>query len=218
MRLAVSGSRTPSEAMDGSGGIIGILCRKRITDQDTDVMRRLLQGGSTASLAAAAVGLPARGLWYWWHPSPMRRTCAAWYIRGDWACSLPIPVRRAVLRRVPGTVPIGPSVVAVAGPGGPEEVGVFRRRASSAARAATARGLTGLHEVADLATLTALQDRADLAAALGDRHATAIDGLGRTDEATVPTTRAWLECAATRRRPRSGSSCTPTPCATVWRP
>lgn len=52
------------------------------------------------------------------------------------------------------------------------------------------RDLTGLHEVADLATLTAMQDCADLAATLGDRHAAAIDCLGRIAEATVATTRA----------------------------
>ena len=174
---------------------------ERAVDADADAVRRLLQGGSAASLAAVAAGLPASGLHVLVSPHPD-------------AAGLTGVVRRArvgvvsdteaetvaVVGRVPAALAEAPGPVGVAGPGGPEDVAALRRHAAAAARAARAHGRTGCVDVAEVATLAAQQDRGDLAALLVERHAAAIDGLGRGAEHAVSTVRAWLEhgCDAER--------------------
>ena len=76
----------------------------------------------------------------------------------------------------------------------------LRRQAAAAARAAQTHGRTGCVDVAEVATLAAQQDRGDLAALLVERHASAIDGLGRVADHTVATARAWLECRCDAER------------------
>jgi hypothetical protein len=173
----------------------------RGTDSDADAIRRLLQGGSAASLAAAAVGLPTTGLHVLVSPHPdlagltpaVRRTRVG-VVTDTRAETV------AVVRRVPAELASAAGPVGVAGPGSPEDVATLRRQAAAAARAAQAHGRTGCVDVADVATLAAQQDRGDLAALLVERHAPAIDGLRRGADHTVATVRAWLECGRDAER------------------
>ncbi|HEX2896137.1 MAG TPA: helix-turn-helix domain-containing protein [Marmoricola sp.] len=167
----------------------------RVADADADAVRRLLQGGSAASLAAAAAGLPTTGLQVLVSPHPDRagltragRRTRAGVVADTGAESV------AVVPRVPGALANAAGPVGVAGPGAPEDVVTLRRLAAATARAAQMHGRTGCVDVAEVPTLVAQQDRGDLAARLVERHAPAIDGLGRVADHVVATTRAWLEC------------------------
>ena len=106
----------------------------------------------------------------------------------------------AVVPRVPRGLASAAGPVGVAGPGTPEDVATLRRQAAAAARAAQTHGRTGCVDVAEVATLVAQQDRGDLAALLVERHAPAIDGLGRVADHAVATVRAWLECRGDAER------------------
>ncbi|MCB0909558.1 MAG: helix-turn-helix domain-containing protein [Nocardioidaceae bacterium] len=170
-------------------------------DKDADAVRRLLEGGSVASLAAAAAGLPATGLHVLVSPHPDRAGVASAVRRAGVGVVADTPAETvAVVRRVPAGLRSGAGPVGLAGPGTPEEVGNLRRHAAAAARAAQARGRSGCVDVAEVATLTAQQDRGDLAALLVERHAPAVDGLGRLAGHTVATVRAWLECGCDAQR------------------
>ncbi len=174
---------------------------ERATDRDADTVRRLLQGGSAASLAAAAAGLPATGLHVLVSPYPDRAglTRAVRRARAG-VVTTTAAEAVAVVRRLPGGLADAAGPVGVAGPGAPEDVATLRRQAAAAARAAQAHGRTGCIDVADVATLAAQQDRGDLAALLVERHASAINGLGRVAANTVATVRAWLECGCDAER------------------
>lgn len=173
----------------------------RATESDADSVRRLLQGGSAASLAAAAAGLPAAGLHVLVSPHPDRGGLTGVVRRTRSGVVTDNPAETvAVVRRLPGGLAQAAGPVGVAGPGTPQDVAVLYRQAAAAARAAQARGRTGCVDVADVATLAAQQDRGDLAALLVERHASAIDGLGRVADHTVATVRAWIECACDAER------------------
>lgn len=173
----------------------------RATDTGADTVRRLLQGGSAASLAAAAAGLPSTGLHVLVSPHPDRAGLARVVRRARGGVVTDTGAETvAVVRRVPGVLQSAAGPVGVAGPGTPEDVVTLRRRAAAAARAAQARGRTGCVDVAEVATLAAQQDRGDLAALLVERHASAIDALGRVADNTVATVRAWLECGCDTER------------------
>lgn len=174
---------------------------ERAIDTDADTVRRLLQGGSAASLAAAAAGLPATGLQVLVAPHPDAAGLTAAVRRARVGVVTDTEAETvAVVGRLPGGLADAPGPVGVAGPGRPEEAATLRRLAAAAARAAQTRGRTGTVDVAEVATLAAQQDRGDLAALLVERHAEAVDGLGRVADHTVATVRSWLQCGCDAER------------------
>ena len=174
---------------------------ERAIDTDADTVRRLLQGGSAASLAAAAAGLPATGLHVLVAPHPDAAGLTAAVRRARVGVVTDTEAETvAVVGRLPGGLADAPGPVGVAGPGRPEEAATLRRLAAAAARAAQTRGRTGTVDVAEVATLAAQQDRGDLAALLVERHAEAVDGLGRVADHTVATVRSWLQCGCDAER------------------
>lgn len=173
----------------------------RVSDGDADAIRRLLQGGSAASLAAAAAGLPSAGLHVLVSPHPDLADLTGAVRRSRVGVVTALPAETvAVVRRLPGGLADAAGPVGVAGPGSPEDVVTLRRHAAAAARAAQKHRRSGRVDVAEVATLAAQQDRGDLAALLVERHAAAIDSLGRLAEPSVDTVRAWLECACDAQR------------------
>lgn len=173
----------------------------RVADGDADAVRRLLQGGSAASLAAAAAGLPTTGLLVLVSPHPDLADLVTVVRRSRSGVATAMPAETvAVVRRLPGGLADAPGPVGVAGPGTPEDVVVLRRHAAAAARAAQTHGRAGCVDIAEVATLAAQQDRGDLAALLVERHSVAIDSLGRSAEPSVATVRAWLECGGDAQR------------------
>lgn len=180
-------------------------------DRETALLRRLLQGGSAAALAAAEADLLRGGtvavLVAVGPPLETRERLLAGLrgLRGvvagrDGADVVAVVRGEARHDDLATGLPELPAALGLAGPGLPEAVPVLRRLAGSASRAAAARGRVGVVPVTDIAGLTALQERADLAAALVDRHLAAVTGLGRVAEPTVHTVRTWLEwrCDADR--------------------
>jgi hypothetical protein len=168
--------------------------------RELELLGRLLQGGSSAAMAAAAANLPTHGLTVLVTPG------LAWTDAGAFVGSV-----RAMRPSVVGpdgddvvavvsrghaslTEPLqGREVVGAAGPGYCEDISVLRRLATAAAVAGVARGRTGVVHVAEVCGLAATYGRGDLAGALLDRHRDAVDALGRQGEAIVETTRTWLE-------------------------
>ncbi|MFD1828017.1 MULTISPECIES: PucR family transcriptional regulator [Mumia] len=169
-------------------------------DRDVEVMRRLLEGGSAATLAAAEAGLPyAGGLWVLVarHGDP-RATEALRLLRSDRAVSLSASLGDTVVavvssrpsaRRDAG----GDVVVGVAGPVGAEEVGTAHRLAVAAVPAAEAIGRTGPVHVSEVASVVAVLSRTDLTAALLTQHLAAWRELGPSAEPVALAVRAWLE-------------------------
>ena len=167
-----------------------------------ELLGRLLQGGSSAALAAAAGDLPTQGLTVLVAPG------RAW-TDGTALVNALRAVRPSVvgldgndvvgvMSRVPTTLPAplgGHEAVGAAGPGSAEDLPVLRRLATATAVAGAARARTGIVHVAEVSGLAATHGRGDLAGALLDRHRHAIDALGRQSESIVETTRTWLELA-----------------------
>jgi sugar diacid utilization regulator len=91
---------------------------------------------------------------------------------------------------VPSTVT---GLAGLAGPTGAEELAAARRLATNALAAAEATGRTGLVHAAEVATLAAINDRADLAAVLLDRHAATWAALGSAGEDVARAVCGWLE-------------------------
>jgi hypothetical protein len=157
--------------------------------RDAALVRRLLEGGSAAALAAAEAGLPVGdGLWV---------TVARPQERGRRGhppalSALLDGLQVTVLTRPPTASP-GGGLVGLAGPGDPEELGAVRRLAVAALAAAEAVGRTGVVHVGDVAALAAVQDRADLAAVLLERHQAAWTALGTGAEGVVRGVCAWLQ-------------------------
>lgn len=168
------------------------------TDREAEVVRRLLQGGSPAALAAGSVGLPLEGVVVLVasgagvRPRDLVRTLRRTRL-GVVAVERSDVV--AVLRQAPAALDVAVPV-GVAGPGRVEEVPALRRLALAAGRVGGERGRTGLVPVADVASGVAMLDRSDLAAALLARHGEGIDALGRQAGPVVATVRAWLEGGA----------------------
>jgi hypothetical protein len=172
----------------------------RTTGQDRPgrLLRRLLDGGAAAALAAAEAGLPTGALHVLVVPD----------VRGDRAAALVTAFRTrgaggaadGSVVGVVGTVTdelradLDGLACGVAGPGVAEEVPALRRLAAAAADVAREQGLSGPTPVADVAVAVALNGRADLAAALVDRHRPALASLGRKAVDTAATVRVWVEC------------------------
>lgn len=178
--------------------------RSALGDRDTDLLRRLLAGGSAAALAARSAALVTET-----DPHPTLLVAAAPDLAPDAAGLVLSRLRSlspglslgpagmedgdvvAVWRRLPSqpdlTVAVG-----VSAPTAPEALPAARAQAVTAARAARRRGLVGLVPTAAVATLSALQDRGDLATLLLQAHREALDALPRR-EAALHTVRTWLE-------------------------
>jgi PucR C-terminal helix-turn-helix domain len=169
-------------------------------DRQLELLGRLLQGGSSAALAAAAGDLPTQGLTVL--VAPGRTWTGATALVNALRAVRPSVVGPdgsdvvGVVSRVPAslTAALGEGEpVGAAGPGSAEDLPVLRRLAAASAAAGAARGRTGVVHVAEVSGLAALHGRGDLAGALLDRHRQAIDALGRPAGLIVETTQTWLE-------------------------
>lgn len=158
------------------------------------LVRRLLEGGAPAALAAAEAGLPgmvvvgvAPGLVGAARESLISRVSALPATVATVDAGEVVVVSRGI--RSTGS----DSLLVLAGPGPVEEVPVLRRLAVTGARAAATLGRRGVVHVGEVASLAALWDRADLAAALVEHHGAALARLGRNTAANLDTVRSWLE-------------------------
>ncbi|MFJ9929884.1 helix-turn-helix domain-containing protein [Streptomyces misionensis] len=163
-------------------------------DRDPTILRRLLEGGSAAALAAAEAGLPVTGGLWVLVARPdgglersLREQPQA--LTGHFDGLLV-----GVCAQAPGARAARAGAVAgLAGPAEPEELGTVRRLALAALTAAESTGRRGVVHIADVAVLAAVAERADLAAVLTDRHRTAWAALGVQAEPVALAVRAWLE-------------------------
>jgi hypothetical protein len=167
-------------------------------DRPGRLLRRLLDGGSAAALAAAEAGLGAGEVRVVVVPDPPRTLVGplvtALRARGaggaeDGAVVGVVAGLTADLRSALSGVVCG-----VAGPGAAEEVPSLRRLATAAADVAADEGRTGPTDVADVAVRVALEARPDLAAILLDRHRSALEAMGRKAAEAAGTVRTWVEC------------------------
>lgn len=173
-------------------------------DRDASVVRRLLEGGSAATLAATEVGLPIqRQLWvvighgadtaHWQGMLGSSRTSLATTTvsaRIDgWFAAVTSRDPRALQQSRAVDGPTG----GYAGPVDADELVTARRLAAAALTAAQPRGITGLVHVAEVPILAALADRADLAAMLADHHASHWREFGASGAAIAQTVVAWLD-------------------------
>lgn len=175
--------------------------RSALARRDDDLLRRLLAGGSAAALAARMAGLiddssasmlvvaVAPGL------TPDEAQLLLSGLRSSSSLLGPVGIEDgdvvAVWRRAPRTLD-SPVPLGVSAPMAPEALPSARAQATAAARAARRRGLTGLVPAAGVATLSAIEDRHDLAALLLDAHEEALRRLPRATE-VLSTVQAWLE-------------------------
>lgn len=177
-------------------------------DRRAETLRRLLEGGSAAALAAAEAGFaPGAGLWVLVGRSgdaatedAVRRLVDA--TRGPSLTAqigdtlVAVSARRPPL---PGRLPLrAPAstpapVVGVAGPAPAEEVTSAHRQAVSTVPAAEASGRTGPVHVTEVASVVALLSRGDLAATVAAAHAAAYEALGPAGAPVARTVRTWLE-------------------------
>ncbi|MFG2089767.1 MULTISPECIES: helix-turn-helix domain-containing protein [unclassified Spirillospora] len=159
-------------------------------ERDAAILRRLLDGGSAAALAAAEAGLPTNTPLWVMATRPTSTVTTA--TRGPGVSALVDGLVIAVVVRAPAShdagVPAG-----VAGPVEAENLAAARRLAVSALTAAEATGRTGIAHVADVAVLAAVAGRSDLASVLLERHRAAWRELGANAEPVARAVCAWLE-------------------------
>ncbi|WP_199286528.1 helix-turn-helix domain-containing protein [Salinibacterium hongtaonis] len=173
-------------------------------DRDASVVRRLLEGGTAATLAATEVGLPIqRHLWvvighgadtaHWQGMLGSSRTSlgtTSVSARLDgWFAAVTSRDPRALPQSRAAAGPAG----GFAGPVDADELVTARRLAAAALTAAQSRGITGLVHVAEVPTLAALTDRPDLAAMLADHHASSWSQFGASGPVIAQTVVAWLD-------------------------
>ncbi|MFE9094636.1 helix-turn-helix domain-containing protein [Streptomyces sp. NPDC007264] len=167
----------------------------RTSDREAALLRRVLEGGSAAALAAAEAGLPTGGLWV----LVLRPDVAAAGVRQRLSEQAPVlfgvvdGLLVGVLAQAPPRSGVTPLRAGLAGPAGPEELAAARRLSALALAAAEATGRPGLVHVAQAAALAAVLDRADLATVLLDHHQPAWTALGANAEPVALAVRAWLE-------------------------
>ncbi|MEV4282909.1 helix-turn-helix domain-containing protein [Actinoplanes xinjiangensis] len=160
----------------------------RAGSRDAAILRRLLQGGSAAALAVAEAGLPADdGLWVLVaRPGFDERALRE---QPPVVCTVVGDLFVGVLSRAPSV----PATAGLAGPAAPDEMAPVQRLALAALITAESTGRTGVVHIADVAWQAALTARADLAAALLDRHRHAWANLGPNAEPVAHAVLAWLE-------------------------
>jgi len=171
----------------------------RADERDALILRRLLEGGSAAALAAAEAGLPAEGgLWVLVARADDLKAVEA--LERVLREHIPMRCARldgllvAVLARVPPARAgrSGPAA-GLAGPVEAEELAGARRLALDALAAVESSGRPGMAHVAEVASLAALTGRSDLAEVLVDRHRQARHALGANAEPVALAVSAWLE-------------------------
>ncbi|WP_433796957.1 helix-turn-helix domain-containing protein [Actinoplanes sp. CA-252034] len=165
------------------------LADPRPVGRDAAILRRLLQGGSAAALAVAEAGLPvADGLWVLVaRPGFDERALRD---QPPVVCAVIDGLFVGVLSRAPS---VRHATAGLAGPAAPDEMAPVQRLALAALATAETTGRTGVVHIADVAWQTALAGRADLAAALLDRHRQAWASLGPNAEPVAHAVLAWLD-------------------------
>lgn len=168
----------------------------RAMDRETEVVRRLLDGGTAAALAAAEAGFPTGSpVWVAVAHGPDALTLlrrASGPRPETWTALLDDgPV--SVTARAPqaSAVPDG-ALVGVAGPVTVEEAGTARPLAAAAIGAAAAASRNGLVHAAEVAVPAALLSRTDLAALLIQHHHGAREQLGSQLRPVTSAVHAWL--------------------------
>ncbi|GAA0950678.1 helix-turn-helix domain-containing protein [Actinocorallia libanotica] len=172
---------------------------RRDDERDEAILRRLLEGGSAAALAAAEAGLPVTGgLWTLVARAADLRAAAA--LERVLREQPPVSCARidgllvAVLARPPASrVGRAGPTAGLAGPVEPEELPVARRLALDALAAAESSGRTGVVHIAEVPALVALAGRPDLAEVLAERHRQAWHVLGVNAAPVASAVSAWLE-------------------------
>jgi hypothetical protein len=161
----------------------------RAGSRDAAILRRLLQGGSAAALAVAEAGLPAGdGLWVLVaRPGFEERVLRE---QPPVVCAIVDDLFVGVLSRAPV---LQQATAGLAGPAAPDKMAPVQRLALAALVTAESTGRDGIVHIADVAWQAALTARADLAAALLDRHRHAWTGLGQNAEPVAHAVLAWLE-------------------------
>lgn len=182
-----------------------VTARLAYRDRDDNVIRRLLQGGSAAVLAAGEAGIAPDTVWVGvgrdveaigWVRSWLKRSGVLGVADGTVVL---------VASRMPTAGPDGGTTVGIAGPGDVREVPQLRHLASAAVAASTILGRAGAVHIAEVAPVAALLERPDLAAALADRHHGALASLGSHREAILGTVRLWLENGRDANRAARGA-------------
>lgn len=170
-----------------------ITARLSSRDRDDEVVRRLLQGGSAAALAAREVRIAPDAVWVGVARDIGKMGWVRSWLKGSGVLGVNDGTVVLVAAPMPSGGPAGGTALGVAGPGDVREVPQLRRLASAAAIAATILGRTGAVHIADVAPVAALLERPDLGTALVDRHRLAVASLGSHREAILDTVRLWLE-------------------------
>jgi hypothetical protein len=178
----------------------GVSGNPRPDGRDEAILRRLLDGGSAAALAAAEAGLPSAGGLRVLAARPggagpvLERALRE---HPHVVAAIVDGVLLAVLARIPSgldrRVAAAEAAAGMAGPADAEELAAARRLAVSALIAAESAGRTGTVHITDVATIAALSDRADLTAALLDRHRDARATFGSGAVPVARAVQAWLE-------------------------
>ncbi|WP_030168918.1 helix-turn-helix domain-containing protein [Spirillospora albida] len=164
--------------------------------RDQAILRRLLEGGSAAALAAAEAGLPSSGGLRVLAARPAMAVALERTLRDQPPVVVAVvdDLLIGVLARPPAARVTGGDVPAgLAGPAGPEDLATARRLAVAALAAAESAGRTGVVHIAEVAALAAMAERADLSAALFDHHREAWEALGPGAAPLAHAVRAWLE-------------------------
>jgi hypothetical protein len=169
-------------------------------DRDDELVRRLLQGGSAAVLAAGEAGMASDAVYVGVARDSEATGWVRSWIRGPGLVGVDDGMVVLVTSRVPRASRTAGAMaetmdetMGVAGPGDVRELPQLRRLASSAATAAMVLGQSGGVHVGDVAPVVALLERPDLGATLTERHRLALASLGPHREAIVETVRLWLE-------------------------
>ncbi|MFE5208711.1 helix-turn-helix domain-containing protein [Streptomyces sp. NPDC056600] len=173
-------------------------------DRDAESMRRLLEGGSAAALAAAERGFTS-GTGFWVlvtrpgdpaSATALRRLTEGRSAEGG-GRGLAAVVDDTLVAVVAGRPAFGSGgagqVVGIAGPVVAEELGLAHRLAAATVPAAEVSGLSGPVHISAVAPAVALLSRTDLAAALTAHHRAGHAQLGPAAGAVARTVRAWLE-------------------------
>lgn len=162
-------------------------------DRDDEVIRRLLQGGSAAVLAAREVGIVPDAVWVGVGRNIETVGWVRSWLRRPGVLGIHNGMVVLVASRMPSGNPEGGTTLGIAGPGEAREVPQLHHLASAAATASVILARAGCVHVAEVAPVAALLERPDLAAALVDRHHAGLASLGSHREAILDTVRLWLE-------------------------
>ena len=157
----------------------------RGADATSALVRRLLEGGTAATLAASEAGLPPE-LWVTVsrrRPSPSIPTTFLFAEVDGLDVCVGGGEPRGRIRHTTG----------VAGPAAAKDLAGLRDLAVAALTAAEAIGRTGMVHVADIASLAAVVERPELAAALLNRHRAALASLRQNAEPVAQAVRTWFE-------------------------